>query len=490
MSAAEPDARGHSGLARKLGIAVVVLAALLLALLLGYVGPNTMAEFRDRGETLLQHGTERMQQLAKAQQSESDGVLVNLIEHTTEARRRSFEDLPLDLYENAELLRDAVRGADEAHGDKLQKNVAMLADETRRRANQRIDAAVAELRVEQQAMVEATARELRDSHLWFLVTFLLLTATLLGFGLWRIVVRPVAQLRSATHRVADGDLTAVVAAGSNDELGALAKDFSRMVEQLAASRASLDAMNAGLEEQVREKTRELARAERMAWIGTFAGGIAHEFHNLIGGIRGCAHEARLDETDPERQETLDVILRAADRATSITRQLLQFARQGERRHATTHKDVDLRRVVDDAVQLLEPEARRRGVSLRSECREALPTIGSTDELHQVLVNLLTNALQATPKCGSVVVQGYRREDSVAVTVADTGVGIDSEDLDRVFEPFFSRRGDDLDPNQRGTGLGLAVSFGIAETHGGSIHVVSRVGHGSSFTLQLPAAGTT
>jgi signal transduction histidine kinase len=256
-----------------------------------------------------------------------------------------------------------------------------------------------------------------------------------------------------------------------------------MTDQLRRSRADVDAFHQGLEQQVAQKTKELTHAAKMAAIGTLASGLAHEFHNLIGGIRGCAKEARNDAKDDDSKETLDVILRAADRATAIVDQLKRFAKQGQGARAR----VDLDRIANDAVLLLQPEARRRGVALTVAAAGPLPAIADEGELHQVLVNLVTNALQATPSGGRVTVHGEVDGAFVCVRVADTGSGIAAADLPRVFEPFFTTKADAPDPSQRGTGLGLSVSFGIAEAHGGSLSAESDLGRGSTFSLRIPLA---
>jgi signal transduction histidine kinase len=218
----------------------------------------------------------------------------------------------------------------------------------------------------------------------------------------------------------------------------------------------------------------------MASIGTLASGIAHEFNNLIGGIRGCAKELRAGETDAGRVETLDVMLRATERAANVTRQLLRFARRSVENIA----DVDVAQVLGEALGLVEPEARRRRVAVERTFGDGLVLRGDADGLHQVFLNLFTNALRAMPQGGVLSVTAMREGDEIAVAVADNGVGIAPEHLERVFEPFFTSqiRGDG---QERGTGLGLSVSYGIVTAHGGRMAVTSRLGAGTTFTVRLP-----
>ncbi|MGE3175326.1 MAG: sensor histidine kinase [Planctomycetota bacterium] len=478
-----PPRRGPAlRLWHKLSLAVLLLAAAMLAVLLLLVGPSTTAAFRAASDELVRRSTAAMQALTQEQTAESRAVLVDLIAHDTDARRRALADEPLGIHPTIEGLRAAIQREDEQRSARLRANVAVLDAEQRRRSDARIAAVLADLAREQEALAAQFGHSLRRAHLWLCSALLLVATLLLGFGLYQLVVRPVTALRLATRRVADGDLGAAVPAATGDELGALAADFSAMLGQLRRSRAELDALNRDLEAQVRQKTRELAHAEKMASLGTLAGGIAHEFNNLIGGIKGCAQEARRDETDPERQETLDVILRAADRAAGITAQLRRFARRDPGRR----QDVALEQVARDALRLAEPEARRRGVTVVRELDRPLPAHADGDALHQVFVNLLTNALQAMPHGGTLTVSGARDGEAVRVTVRDTGGGIAEQDLGRIFEPFFSRKADEPDPAQRGTGLGLSVSYGIVEAHGGALEVDSAVGVGTAVTVRLPA----
>jgi two-component system NtrC family sensor kinase len=324
----------------------------------------------------------------------------------------------------------------------------------------------------------------------------------LGLGLYHAIVRPVRRLRQTTRAVQRGELSAEVAVHSGDEVGALAQDFVHMVDDLRASREEvqcksrqLELLNEQLESEVDRKTRhladtvedlrraqrELVHAAKMASVGTLAGGIAHEFNNVIGGIRGCASEALTDERDGERREPLEVILRAADRGTQVTRQLLRFSREpvGEKR------PLDLETVLVEVLDLARMAARRGGVELEREIEGPLPLLADGGALHQVFLNLTTNAVQAMPEGGRLRVEAVREGEEVVCRVIDEGVGIPPEHLDRVFEPFFTTKGAAEDAVSRGTGLGLSVSYSIVEGHGGRIEVDSREGQGTCFTVRLP-----
>ncbi|MEQ1634090.1 MAG: ATP-binding protein [Planctomycetota bacterium] len=468
-------------LSHKLLVAVLLLLLVLLAVLWFVVGPSLLASSKHRSDALVQHSITAMRELTTRHAAQHRELLVDLLLHTTEARRRAVRDLPFAIYRDQEQLRAAIERDDAERAERMKGNLAVLSIETERRAGDQIRAVLEDLKWEQDRLAETFATELRTTHAELCALLLAATVLVLGIGLHRLVVRPVANLRAATRRVADGDLAVGVEVESRDEIGALATDFETMLLQLRASRDALADLNQNLQAQVTQKTQELAQAAKMASLGTLAGGLAHEFHNLIGGIRGCAREARADEPNLDKRETLDVILRATDRATAIVSQLQRFAKQGDH----TRAPVDLQRVVEDALQLLQPEARRRLVDVHRSLAQNLWVLGDDNALHQVVVNLVTNALQAMPDGGELHATARIDGDSVLLVVRDTGCGIEEQDLPRIFEPFFSRRADALDPLQRGTGLGLSVTYGIVEAHGGSIAVESTVGRGTTFTIRLP-----
>jgi signal transduction histidine kinase len=350
---------------------------------------------------------------------------------------------------------------------------------------------------EQMEMGEGLSRELRNTYLALCGGVLTCLIVVLGIGLYRLVVAPIRSLQRATQAVTRGDLEVAVSVPSGDEIGALAADFAVMVGQLRESRAALTNLNRNLEDEVARKTRhlqatlddlgrthkQLAHAEKMAAIGTLAGGVAHEFNNLVGGIRGCASEVLAGEQDTGRRETLEVILRATDRARTITRRLLDFSR----RRVDAIRPLDVATVLDDALRLIEHEAKQRDVRVVRRFAPGLALEGDADALHQVFLNLFTNALQAMPRGGVLAVEAERSATELSVRVADTGTGIAPEHIDHVFEPFYTSKDREKDPAARGSGLGLSVSFGLVAAHGGTMLVQSTPGAGAVFTVVLPLA---
>ena len=473
----------------KLAVVLLIAAVLMAAFLYGYFGPRADESFTDRTGALIEQSHDALSRMVLKQTADSKELLVNLIRHTTDARRRHMKDLPLSLYAgDVDQIRRTVEETDAAMSRRLEDNVEILAREMEQRSLKEVKSRIDSLAEEQTVLGTAFASDIRRAYLNLNGAVFGALVLMFGFGLYHTVVRPVRQLRQGTQAVARGDLDVEVPVRSADEVGGLAADFGVMVSQLRQSRDDIDRknrelqdLNLNLEAEVNRKTQQLIHAEKMASIGTLAGGVAHEFNNLMGGIRGCAVESLETETDSERRETIEVILRAADRASEITAQLLRFSRQ----RAVKIEPRDVGAIIGDALTLIEPDAHKRGVTIVRRIEAGAPVPVDGDGLHQVLLNLCNNALHAMPGGGELRLEAVRRPREMVIAVKDSGGGIAADRIDHIFEPFFTTKDQDPDPAARGAGLGLSVSYSIVEAHGGTIEVDSTVGEGSTFTITLP-----
>jgi two-component system NtrC family sensor kinase len=224
------------------------------------------------------------------------------------------------------------------------------------------------------------------------------------------------------------------------------------------------------------------QSEKLADMGTLLAGVAHELNNPLTVVSGYSSLLRQTLGDGPARERLDRIAAAAERCVRIVRNFLALARQ----HPPERQKVDANRVVREAVELLAYPLRVDNVEVRLELAEDLPTLwADPHQLHQVVVNLITNAHQAMH--GSTFARRLtlrtqvRAEHSrVSIEVIDTGGGIPPEVLGRIFEPFFTTK-----PVGQGTGLGLPLCLGIVEAHGGTLRVDSKVGRGTTLTIELP-----
>jgi PAS domain S-box-containing protein len=225
-----------------------------------------------------------------------------------------------------------------------------------------------------------------------------------------------------------------------------------------------------------------AQADKLRALGQLASGVAHDFNNALAAILGRAQLLRRSSRDPDLSRGLDIILTSAEDAAATVRRIRSFARQlpGE-----GHAEVEVLELLRDAIEITrtrwENDARAGGLDyeVTVEGESALHTRGNASELREVFVNLIVNAIDAMPSGGRLSISCRGRGERLRLLFADKGMGMEEEVRARIFEPFFTTKG------VHGTGLGLFVSYGIVERHGGHISAVSLPGRGTTFTVDLP-----
>ena len=233
-----------------------------------------------------------------------------------------------------------------------------------------------------------------------------------------------------------------------------------------------------------ELEEQLVQADKLSSIGLLAAGVAHEVNTPLAVISSYAQMlAKRVADDPSQAKILDKITSQTFRASEIVNSLLNVSRTSPREFA----EIDLNRTVQETLALIEPQLRKAQIEVETHLEpQAAAVIGNSGRLQQVLLNLFLNARDAMPQGGRLVITNELREDAddpvAAITVRDTGAGIDPAHLKHVFDPFFTTKG-----NHRGTGLGLAVSYGIVREHSGTMGVESEPGQGTSFVIELPLA---
>ncbi len=227
---------------------------------------------------------------------------------------------------------------------------------------------------------------------------------------------------------------------------------------------------------------QLQQREKLSSIGLLAAGVAHEVNTPLTGVSSYTQMllAMLNENDP-KHALLQKVRTQAERATNIVNNLLNFSRTGS---ATEFGEVNVARVMDDTLQLLEPQLRRSQIEIvRDYAKDAPEVYGNAGKLQQVFTNLLLNARDAIPDGGRIVVSTSTADDgSLIAEISDTGIGIAPENVAKIYDPFYTTKG-----VGQGTGLGLAVSYGIVQEHAGRISVDSTPGDGTTFRITLPAA---
>ncbi len=315
-----------------------------------------------------------------------------------------------------------------------------------------------------------------------LVTALLLLciswacATLLGMN-W--VGRPVALLAAKATRTGKGDFGRPLVLDTNDELALLAETLNSMCAELAAAHQRLQ-----LEVRARLSAMDqLRRTDRLATVGRLAAGLAHELGTPLNVVSERAKMARSGEVLPsDLPRTHDIIIEQTERITKIIRQLLDFARQQPPQKAS----INLRALLDSTRELLGPIAAKKSIELRIEGPRVANASVDNNQIRQVLVNLVMNAIQAMDHPGVIEMRlrrqtGQEAREHWALSVTDQGSGIPAAHLGQIFEPFFTTKA-----AGEGTGLGLSIVEGIVLEHNGTLDVASEPGKGATFTVTLPA----
>ncbi len=304
-----------------------------------------------------------------------------------------------------------------------------------------------------------------------------------------IVGRPVRALVDQARRIGAGDLGMRLDLRQHDELAELGREMNAMSSKLSDANLRLVAETAARVHALEQ----LRHADRLVTVGKLASGIAHELGTPLNVVSGRAKMIFQNQTSDEiTRNNARIVMEQSERMAQIIRQLLDFARAGK----PNKSSIDLRTLAASTLTLLRPIAEKRRVTLHFEARESVSeVVADAAQLQQVVTNLVVNAVQASPE-GSTVEVGLRMSQQrqrvaggldsdlergfVCVTISDHGVGMNDVTMERIFEPFFTTKdvGD-------GTGLGLAVAYGIVQEHGGFITVESKLAEGSRFEVYLP-----
>lgn len=331
----------------------------------------------------------------------------------------------------------------------------------------------------------------RKNVLAFAASLLLVIIGCLVLLTHNLVVRPVHSLLLHSRKVAKMELDSHVMLNSADEIGALAREFNEMTDRLRQAQEEYQQLTETLEAKVQERTAEIAqmnsqlvRSEKLASLGKLVAGIAHEINNPLAGILMFATLFAEDRSLPKAlREDAQIIMRETQRCAEIVKRLLEFSRNSIPRK----KLKSLPAIMDNTMALLEHQATLNDIEIVRYYDPMLPDIlVDPNQIEQVFVNMVVNACQAMPNGGRLNIAMHADHDQryLVTTIEDNGHGIAKEHLPKIFDPFFTTK-DQPASGLMGTGLGLSVSYGIIQNHGGRIGVVSEVGKGTIFTVELP-----
>jgi signal transduction histidine kinase len=373
---------------------------------------------------------------------------------------------------------------------------------------------------------------LLESKKVILVTIALDALVLVIFGsflLSRVLVKPIKDLVRLTQNISEGDFSQKIEGTSQNEIGQLIGSFNRMIERLKENQESLENYLESLEsanKQLKQAQEELIRTEKLASIGRFAAGVAHEVGNPLGAILGYTSILQKERMDPEEsKDYLKRIEKEIERINRIVRELLDFSRPSK----FEIREIEINKVIESTLSLLSYQKNFKNIEAQLDLEPILPMIkGDESQLSQVFINIILNAIDAMPNGGVLTIRTgthlvenvdtarlqriyprrrksdptesdyyhMRKTDPLAVLfkkfsegdrlvqirISDTGTGIKKEDLENIFDPFFTTKAPD-----KGTGLGLSISLRIVESLGGEIKVESEVGKGTTFEVYFPAA---
>lgn len=284
-----------------------------------------------------------------------------------------------------------------------------------------------------------------------------------------LIQRPMVELQEKMAIISNGDLDVAVSfSQSNDEIGDLGRRFNHMVQRLRECNAEIETMH----------RTQMSRAEHLATLGELATGLAHEIRNPLAGIAGVIEIIGRDlpASSPAREMVKDVRLEI-NQINRILSDLLETARP----HPPRMMKSNLNTTVEHAVMLARQQVLSKPIRIEFHQNPELPEVEhDSDQVHQVVLNLLLNAVQAIDGSGSVTVSIGAQEESAVITVADTGRGMTEQQVAQIFRPFYTTR-------SNGTGLGLSLVRRIIDDHHGQIEVASQPGEGSTFQVLLPFA---
>ena len=338
------------------------------------------------------------------------------------------------------------------------------------------------------ATVDKNIQEQTVQTTVYALIFMSIISVVLYVILRKFVLKPVSTLSNAMGTVTKGDLGRTVTATSADEIGLLVRTFNDMTQELKTARGRMEDWTESLEREVAKKTDSLKKyqdrlvqAEKLAALGRLTADLAHEIRNPLTAIGGFARRLYKSAESEKEKERAEVIVSEVHRLEKILKEVLTFSRDA-RSHLEKHH---LEEFVYDVAKMHEYVCIEQSVTVEVMIEKNLPPVlVDKDQIKQALTNLITNALDAMPRGGTLKITAGSEDlhdvRYVFLKVSDTGQGFDEDDLSLIFEPFFTTK-----KTGHGTGLGLSITRKIIEEHGGFIKAERNPGEGSTFSLYFP-----
>jgi signal transduction histidine kinase len=304
----------------------------------------------------------------------------------------------------------------------------------------------------------------------------ILASSVVVWFLVRKATEPLRELRDSAEAVGRGDFTRRVPVRSTDECGELAKVFNQMTGNLEQSRTQLEQTV----ETLKNTQGQLIQSEKLSAVGEFVAGVAHELNNPLAAVVGFSEMLKDNDADTKNRRYLDMIYKSAQRCQKVVQALLSFAR----RHQPERKPMSVNAMIEAVLEMLNYQLRTSNIEVVTQLAPSLPVVlADGHQIQQVFLNVINNSRQAMESHqpdGRIKIFTELLGESVRIIIHDNGPGISPENLNRIFNPFFTTK-----TVGQGTGLGLSLCYGIIKDHGGNITPSSRPGDGAKFTIELP-----
>jgi len=310
-------------------------------------------------------------------------------------------------------------------------------------------------------------------YLVFSVISALVPNLLLVLLIVRTISRPLQKITLAAVQVTEGKYgTEIELRKSNDEIGLLANSFNEMSRKMSSDIEQLQKLN-----------EQLIRTEKLAAMGTLAAGVAHEVNNPLASISSLIQIMQSNsDLDEKTGDNLRLISTQIQRISQVTRDMMDFARI----RPAAKSSVNINEIIETGLRLASFDKAFQKLELKKYLDKDLPEIHADgDQMQQVFLNLLLNARDAMPEGGAILIKTFMKESEIIIEIEDSGGGIGDDDKKKIFDPFFTTK-----PAGKGTGLGLAVCYGIITAHNGKIEVFSNENGGTSFSVILPISEKT
>jgi signal transduction histidine kinase len=304
-------------------------------------------------------------------------------------------------------------------------------------------------------------------YLVFSIISALVPNLLLVLIIVRIFSRPLQRITLAAVQVTDGEYgTEVDLRKSNDEIGLLANSFNEMSRKMADDIEQLQKLN-----------EQLTRTEKLAAMGTLSAGVAHEVNNPLASISSLIQMMQRKDLDDDTKEKLKLISTQITRITQVTKDMMDFARA----RPAAKSLVNINEIIETSLRLASFDKSFQKLEITKDYSENLTEVlADSDQLQQVFLNLFLNARDAMPNGGELSIKTAQNQNEIFIEISDSGIGINSKDLKKIFDPFFTTKS-----AGNGTGLGLAVCYGIITAHGGKIEAAINNSNGTTFLIIFP-----